>query len=336
MSGRSGAGQAGEGPGIASSPGVSVVIPTFERETRLAFALEALAAQTLQAERFEVIVVRAEGATGDRVAEPPAALGVQSLVSPVAGAAAQRNLGWQRARGSVIAFLDDDCRPEPGWLERLTAAAAAAADGAGNFVQGRTVPDPDERHLLHGLARTMVVQGPSPWYPSCNIAYPRALLERLGGFDESFPGAFAEDTDLAMRALDAGAQARFVGEACVRHAVHTRSLPEAVGQARRRSAVARVVKRHPRARRGLYARIFFTWRHAYTWLLLVGATLAPRRPLIGLAVTLPYLVRNADRNYLTPRGVAIQAARLPARLCVDIAEVVVVLRAALKERVLVL
>lgn len=324
--------QAGEDREITSSPEVSVVIPTFERETRLAFALEALAAQTLPVERFEVIVVRAEGAAGEGVAEPPAALGVQSLISPVAGAAAQRNLGWQRARGSVIAFLDDDCRPEPGWLERLT----AAADGAASFVQGRTVPDPDERHLLHGLARTMVVQGPSPWYPSCNIAYPRALLERLGGFDESFPGAFAEDTDLAMRALDAGAEARFVGEACVRHAVHTRSLREAVGQARRRSAVARVVKRHPRTRRGLYARVFFTWRHAYTWLLLAGAALAPRRPLIGLTITLPYLVRNADRSYLTPRGVAIQAARLPARLCVDIAEVVVVLRAALKERVLVL
>ena len=44
-----------------SAVDVTVVIPTYDRETRLAFALEALAEQTLDRERFEVIVVRAPG-----------------------------------------------------------------------------------------------------------------------------------------------------------------------------------------------------------------------------------------------------------------------------------
>ena len=55
------------------------------------------------------------------------------------------------------------------------------------MVQGRTAPDPDEAHLLHGLARSVEIDAPEP--PGTRPAtspIPRALLERLGGFDERF------------------------------------------------------------------------------------------------------------------------------------------------------
>jgi len=111
---------------------VSVVIPTRNRETRLRFALEALAAQTLPRERFEVVVVRASDAEEPLVSAPPG-LPVRFLACPP-GPAAQRNLGWRAARAPLIAFTDDDCRPAPDWLERLV----AAADSSGGILQGRT------------------------------------------------------------------------------------------------------------------------------------------------------------------------------------------------------
>ena len=132
----------------ASEPDIAVVIPTRRRETRLAFALEALAEQSLDASRFEVIVVR-DGDAAAPFAEPPDGLRVRFCTRPgVAGPTAKRNVGWRSTTAPLVAFTDDDCRPHPAWLESLL----AAADGADAFLQGRTEPDPDESHLLHGFA----------------------------------------------------------------------------------------------------------------------------------------------------------------------------------------
>lgn len=99
-----------------------MVVPTRGRETRLAFGLEALAAQTLPGERFEVIVVRDEDAEPPLV-QAPEGPDVRFLALPgVTGPTAKRNLGWRETRPPLIAFTDDDCRPSPGWLEGLLAA----------------------------------------------------------------------------------------------------------------------------------------------------------------------------------------------------------------------
>src|SRR5204862_5945534 len=52
------------------------------------------------------------------------------------GPAAARNLGWRSAKGPIVAFTDDDCVPQPGWLAALVAGMAEA-----DIVQGRTVLD---------------------------------------------------------------------------------------------------------------------------------------------------------------------------------------------------
>src|SRR4051794_37569870 len=167
-------------------PSVAVVIATRFRETRLAFALEALAAQTLDRDRFEVIVVRASDSADGALADVPAGLPVRYITCPVAGAAAQRNLGWRATDAPLIAFTDDDCRPAPDWLERLLAADR----GSTTMLQGRTEPDPDERHLLWGLARSWEITAANGWEATRNMAYPRALLGRRRGFGEWFPGAW--------------------------------------------------------------------------------------------------------------------------------------------------
>src|SRR5215211_2572399 len=131
-------------------PSVAVVIATRLRETRLAFALDALAEQTLDHDRFEVIVVRPSDGSDGALADVPPGLHVRYVTSPVVGAAAQRNLGWRATEAPLVAFTDDDCRPAPDWLERLLAADG----GSATMLQGRTEPDPDERHLLWGLARS--------------------------------------------------------------------------------------------------------------------------------------------------------------------------------------
>ncbi len=312
------------------------MIPTHRRETRLRFALEALEAQTLDRARFEVLVVRAPGAEGP-FATAPRGLDVRFLTAPETGPAAQRNHGWRAAAAPLIAFTDDDCRPDERWLEGLLSAADGRA-----VVQGRTEPDPDERHLLAGLARTIEITGPSEWYESCNIAYPRALLERIGGFDPAFRlPHWGEDTDLGLRARDAGATLRYAPEALVWHAVVSQSLPAALAQARRREWVPLLVARHPQLRESLYRRWFVNRAHAA---LVVGAAvlLARRRPTPAtvLGAALPFLAHNVaynrGRGLGSAKGMARFALQMPGRLAIDAVEAAAVVRGAVRHRALVL
>jgi glycosyltransferase involved in cell wall biosynthesis len=101
---------------------ISVVIPTLDRPGPLTACLQALA------ESFprdaETIVVSDGGAEnlGPLVAPFTDSLRLRLIYAKHGGPAAARNRGLEAARGQIVAFTDDDCRPQPGWL-------AALADG---------------------------------------------------------------------------------------------------------------------------------------------------------------------------------------------------------------
>ena len=307
------------------------MVATHRRETRLAFLLEALAEQTLDPGRFEVIVVRSE-APGP-VADPPDSLQIRFLDGPaVAGPAQLRNIGWPAARAPLVAFTDDDCRPSPGWLEALV---EAHADVPEVILQGPTQPDPDETPKLYGLARTQAIAGASPWYETCNIAYPRALLERLGGFDEAFDGG-GEDADLWLRAIAAGARRIYVADALVWHAVHARHLWDALRDARRWHTIPLVIARHPEQRAELERGLFWRAGHPRVLLALAGAALGRGRPALAAATAAPYLRHHRKGYGGGRRAVARALVDLPARAVVDVAGVAATARAAIRHRAAVL
>ena len=314
-----------------SAPQISVVIPTKDRESRLAFALDGLAQQTLGREQFEVIVVRASDQPPQTAA--PDGLECRFLtLTGSTGAGPQRNLGWRSATAPVVVFTDDDCRAAPDWLEHML---AASRESPGSILQGRTEPDPDERRLLHGLARSISIVEPTDWYETCNIAYPRPLLERLGGFDESFPGAWGEDTDLALRARELGAQTAFVDGALVWHAVNPRTPRRAFAEALARDAIPAVIARHPRQREALYLRLFARHAHGRLLLAALGALVFRRRPSLAIALMVPYAsrYRNPGRGFL---GLLRGFMQLPVRAPIDAVEIVAMVRASAKHRTLVL
>ena len=312
----------------APVPIASVVIPSG-RGARLAFALEALAGQTMGGDSFEVIVARDPRAP--RPPKPPPGLNVTFLEPNSPGnIAGLRNAGWEAARGRFVVFTDDDCRAAPDWLARLLAAADERS-----LVQGKTEPDPDEIHLLHGLARSQSIVGPSPFFQTCNLMYPRSLLEELGGFDEAY-GALGEDADLAYRALAAGATLTYVDDALVWHGVIPRTLPAAIREARNRDTMPSLVRRHPELRRALFARVFWRRSHALV-LLAVGGLAFSRRHRLALALTLPYAQRMFYPVGVTrPKDLLRRLAHLPSKLLLDLVETAVTIRAAIRERTFLL
>lgn len=250
-----------------SDPAVSVVVATRDRPERLAGLLKSLRAQTL-AEPFEVVVVD-DGAAAETAAvleRERGKLDLRALASDGQGPARARNRGWRAARGSWIAFTDDDCEPAPDWLERLLGAARA---NPGAIVQGPTRPIPRERERLGPFARTRSITELGPWFETCNIAYEAELLARLDGFDEAFAEALGEDTDLGWRAVGLGAGHVWVEDAVVHHAVDELGPLGTVRAAVRGSDSVLAFRRHPALR-----------ERTLRW----GVVRNPALPKLGLAV----------------------------------------------------
>ncbi len=306
---------------------VAVVVPTRNREPLLRRLLESL---TSAPSRFELIVVDdgSTDATPALLADPPLPLTAIRNERPF-GAGAARNAGWRAAAGAdLIALTDDDCTVQAGWLEALIAAHRREP---GAILQGRTLPDPAQEGRQTAWSRSQRQESLGPNFQTCNIAYPRALLEQHGGFDPDFPH-YAEDADLAWRAIEAGATATFVPEALVHHAVHLTGPLDALRDSQRWADAVRAFARHPGMRRDFELGIFWREAHPRLLLALAGLTLVRRTRGLSLTLALPYVVwkRRLHGSYA---GVL---AKLPAHVAVDAAEVVAMARGSARHGTFVL
>jgi glycosyltransferase involved in cell wall biosynthesis len=318
---------------VPGAPLAAVVVPSHGRPLRLRWLLEALAEQDLPRAAFEVHVVHDDppGGETERLLAGHR-LGVAAQRVAPCGPARKRNAGWRAARAPLVVFTDDDCRPPATWLSRLVAAChGAGAPGRDAVVQGAVVPDPDELAVLHHApwARSQEVHPPSPYGQTANIAYPRALLERLGGFDEAFPVAAGEDTDLVVRAQQAGAVVVAAPQVEVFHAVFDLGLRGRLAEAWRWQHLAGVLRRHPQLRRHLVLGVFWKADHALLLLAAAGLVAGGRRSSL---LALPYVAHRLGGYGRSPRGRARAAAELPARMLVDATEIAAAARGALRAR----
>lgn len=181
-----------------SAAGVTVVVPTLGRPS-LGVLLDALTAGQSCSLPLEVLVVDDRPARSEPLRVPA---GVTVLSGRSAGPAAARNTGWRAARHEWVAFLDDDVRPDPDWLQRLAADLADADDDVGGVQGVLRVPLPAERPPTD-WERVTASLADGVWI-TADMAYRRAALARVGGFDERLPRAFREDAELAYRVRRAG------------------------------------------------------------------------------------------------------------------------------------
>lgn len=208
-----------------SVPAVSVVVPARNAEATLPALLHALMPQVAACEEGQAIVV--DSGSHDRTAELAAAAGARVVREERPGAAAARNAGVRAAAGELIAFLDSDCIPRPGWLDGLTKAMREAPSvGA---VGGRIVAARSTNLLQRHAERAGYIMQEEgfrdpflPYLLTANCCYRAWTLERLGGFDEELRSG--EDTDVSWRMqLQLGLGVELVNDAVVEH-VHRTTL----------------------------------------------------------------------------------------------------------------
>lgn len=205
---------------------ISVIVVSRNRPKWLRRCLLALG--QLDYPRFEIRVVACSD--GASVARKMGGVAVHDLDRPNISAA--RNLGVSLARGTVMAFVDDDAVPEPTWLAHLARVFddpnVAQAGGTTLGRNGISVQHAASRVDVFGRSYPLAVDAAEPVpvtssadrYPrlhGTNMAIRRDCLVAQGGFDERF-AFYLDETDLTLRLARAGGGTMFVPKAVVHHA----------------------------------------------------------------------------------------------------------------------
>ena len=205
---------------------ISVIIPTNRSPDVLAPCLMALASQSMALDRFEVLVVN-DGAMHDLSSLVSRAtergLRLRVLDVPHGGPGPARNHGAKEAVGELLVFTDDDCVPEPGWLE---AYASATTSEPGSLLGGSVFnllphrAGSEASQVLVDFLYAHYNREPrdARFFTSNNIAARRDVFLGNGGFDPSFVLNAGEDRDLCARWRERGGRLVYVPEARLGHA----------------------------------------------------------------------------------------------------------------------
>ena len=195
---------------------VSVVVPVYNGEKTIKKTIEALLSQKTE-KSYEIIVVD-DGSTDDTpniIKNYP----VKIITQKNAGPSAARNTGWKAASAEIVAFTDSDCIPVPDWIEVISNHfEKPSVGGVGGTYETENTGSilatyiGEDIRFRHGrLGKEIEATG------TFSVAFRKNLLEQVGGFDETYKKATAEDFDVSFAIRKAGHKIIFEPNAIVGH-----------------------------------------------------------------------------------------------------------------------
>ena len=245
-------------------PGVSIVIPTYNRAKQLERCLASLLNLDYPPECMEIIVV--DDASSDATSTILEYFSQECAAKEITlhtvrhtrrkGVALARNSGTERANKDVLAFIDSDCVATPGWLKELIPLFEDPAIGAaGGMIRAHERRSAIGKYedvcssLFMGVRPQQVrLEGPLTYLPTANFLVRRTAWQDVGGFA---PLTFGEDVDFCRRLLLHGAAIRYEPCGIVLHDYRTTLSGFVKTRVSYASAEAVLLKRHPTERRML-------------------------------------------------------------------------------------
>ena len=184
-------------------PKISVIVCTFNGRRTLSECLESLL--KLEYPNYEVIVVN-DGST-DRTPEIANSYGFRVITTENRGLSAARNTGLKAATGEIVAYIDDDAYADPHWL-RYIAGTFMNTRHVG--VGGPNIAPPGDGSIAECVAHSpgnpvhiLLSDSEAEHIPGCNMAFRKAALEAIDGFDPQFRIA-GDDVDVCWRLQQKG------------------------------------------------------------------------------------------------------------------------------------
>lgn len=225
-----------------AEPRVSIVIPTRNHLGLLKRLLDSLAAQTLPANDFEVIVVDDGSTDGTRefLHTTTFAFPLRVVEQERCGPPRARNAGLALARASIVACMDDDVRLATDCLEK---ALPYFADENVGIVETTL--------LIDGADRPLQIHASAQGFVTAAIFFRREAVTEVGGFDPAFFDSrtglfFRDDADFAFRILEAGYTALQPPDVVAWHPVQFPGVKNSFAHVKRYMFDPLLYKKHPR------------------------------------------------------------------------------------------
>jgi glycosyltransferase involved in cell wall biosynthesis len=229
---------------------ISIVIPAYNAESTIARAIQGAMSQDYRGPN-EIIVVD-DGSTDTTPKIVQTFKNVRYICQKNGGPAKARNAGAQASRGEIIFFTDADAIPRPNWISTILVhfddplvAVVAGSYGQANpeFILASCIQaELDWRHARIGECIRA--------FGSYNVAIRRPVFEEVGGFNESYYVASAEDNDLSYRLSTLGYSILFEPASKVDHHHPARPAHYLMQQKQHGIWRVRLYKDHPDMRSG--------------------------------------------------------------------------------------
>ncbi len=227
---------------------LSVIIATYKRPSLLSRCLLALINQSVDYERYEIMVVSdgPDKQTLESVNKVKQEYCSRPAIHCFAldtkrGPAAARNFGWQKAKGKLILFTDDDCIPLFYWLQFYKDAYIKGGKEEIAFTGKVKVPLPENPTDFE--KNTALLEHGD--FVTANCACTKKALEKIGGLDEDFTMAWREDSALEFDLLENGIPITRVDEAIVVHPVRTAPWGVSIKEQKKSMFNPLLYKKHP-------------------------------------------------------------------------------------------
>jgi cellulose synthase/poly-beta-1,6-N-acetylglucosamine synthase-like glycosyltransferase len=311
--------------------------------------IESLYKQDYPKERYEIIIVDNSSTDGTdemlRSMQEKSQYALQYYRKENEGPGSSRNLGIEKARGTIIAFTDSDCVADANWLKN---GVARMTDGIG-LVQGKTLPNPDQTPGT--FSRTQSVMNESGMYPMCNIFYRKDVLEQVGGISPDFCGLNffgkprwgGEDTDLAWRVKKRGWKSTFADDTVIYHHIFSiRPWQVIIGFRKYQFqglffAIPYLLKKHPELRRHMYYRYFLSRKNALFDIFLLSFLSGILVHKVFFLLMVPYIAESKDAFLGRPfRGYHLGVVVVITRFLSDLVDFILLLGGSIWNRSVIL
>jgi len=198
---------------------ISVVIPAYNASSTIKKCLDAVVSQDFK-DTYEIVMV--DDGSKDNTAEIVKKYKkVKYIFQKNAGPATARNKGWENSNGDIIVFTDSDCVPEKDWLsEMVKPFEKEKSIGAVGGAYGKTINNESKLATLIGEEikfRYKNIGNYTDAHGSYSLAVRKEILEKVNGFNESYPVATAEDWDLCYKITKLGYKIYFNKKAKTGH-----------------------------------------------------------------------------------------------------------------------
>jgi cellulose synthase/poly-beta-1,6-N-acetylglucosamine synthase-like glycosyltransferase len=197
----------------------------MDRPAQLKACLQAIADIDYPKSEYEVVVVD-DGSSCDinQVILPfKKHYNIECVVQSHGGPAAARNRGAASAAGQIVAFTDDDCLPDIGWLNAVANTMNSNPDvlmggKTTNYLEGNLYSQASQLIIDYLYEYYAGNNSELRFFCANNMACDLERFKDLGGFSQEFTGAAAEDRDLCHRWTRAGWSLMYSPKAIIFHA----------------------------------------------------------------------------------------------------------------------